>query len=71
MTHTLDPAHAELNELPRLLTPAEAAAAIRRSPRTIRRWLSTGLIRAVRVAGGNPLIERSELQRLLREGGAR
>jgi excisionase family DNA binding protein len=59
---------ATCNALPRLLTPAEAALVTRRSTRTVRRWIGAGLLRTVRPAGGRPLIERAELERLLREG---
>jgi excisionase family DNA binding protein len=59
---------AALNALPRLLTPTEAALVTRRSTRTIRRWIGAGLLRVVRPAGGNPLVPRSEIERLLREG---
>lgn len=59
-----------LSHLPALLKPREAGEAIRRSTRTIRRLISLGHLRAVHVAGGRPLIPRSELERLLREGAS-
>jgi excisionase family DNA binding protein len=65
----LDPEN-QFADLPRLLKPIEAANILRRTPRTIRRWISLGLLQAVRPAGGNPLIPRSEIERLLTEGAA-
>lgn len=59
-----------LADLPALLRPREAADVLRRSTRTIRRLVALGHLRAVRVAGGRPLIPRSELERLLREGAS-
>ena len=56
------------NDVPRFLTPAEAARILRRTTRTLRRWEAEGLLHAVRVAGGQPLIPRSELERLIAEG---
>jgi excisionase family DNA binding protein len=55
-------------ELPRNLKIAEFASEIRRSERTVRAWIARGLIKATRPCGGNPLIARSELERILREG---
>lgn len=57
----------DLSEPRSLFTPAEAAQALRRSTRTIRRLLATGALRAVRIAGGRPLILRSEIERVVRE----
>ena len=54
--------------LPRLLTLAETAEVCRRSVRTIASWRAKGLLRVVRIAGGPPLVERTELERLLSEG---
>lgn len=45
----------------RLLTIAEAAASIDRPQSTIRRWLSSGDVRAYAHAGRKPLILESEL----------
>lgn len=60
--------HDAVADLPRLLTPREAAEVLRRSPRTLRRWERQGLVRAVRPAGGDPVYERAEIMRLIREG---
>jgi excisionase family DNA binding protein len=60
--------HEAVAHLPRLLTPREAAEVLRRTPRTLRRWERQGLIRAVRPAGGDPVYERAEIARLIREG---
>ena len=54
-------------DLPRLLTLTETAALLRRSNRTIRRWVSVGLLKTVRSGGGWPLVSRSEIERMLRE----
>ena len=54
--------------LPCYLTLPEAAAYLRRSVRALSRWKSLGLLNVTRPAGGKPLIERAEIQRLLREG---
>lgn len=59
-----------LSHLPALLKPREAAEALRRSPRTVRRLVALGHLHTVRVAGGRPLIPRTELERLLREGAS-
>lgn len=61
---------APLAEQPRFLTVPEAAAFLRRSTRALARWEALGLLRVVRPAGGNPLVERSEIERLLIEGAA-
>ena len=50
------------------LTTAEAARHARVSPRTIRRWLDEGRLRAHR-AGRKLLIRRCDLEALLRDGG--
>lgn len=62
--------HEILGDLPRLLTPTEAARVLRRSTRCLRRWEQLGLIRALRPAGGVPLYPRAELERLLSEGAS-
>jgi hypothetical protein len=53
---------------PAYLRIPEAAALLRRSPRTLALWEQQGLIRMVRPAGGLPVIERTEIERLMREG---
>jgi predicted site-specific integrase-resolvase len=57
-----------LAEQPANLTLPEAAAWLRRTTRTLGNWEARGLIRVVRPAGGNPIIPRSEIERLMREG---
>ena len=54
--------------LPRLMRIAEVAHELRRSERTIRSWMASGRLRAVRPCGGKPMIARAELERVLREG---
>jgi excisionase family DNA binding protein len=63
-----DPMRDAPSQLPRLLTPREAALALRKSTRTLRRWMGLGMVCAIRPAGGRPLIPRAEVERLLREG---
>ncbi len=62
---------APLADQPRYLTLPEAAAFLRRTTRALHRWESVGLLRVIRPAGGNPLIERTEIERLLTEGAGR
>lgn len=50
-----------------LLTPAEAAKALRVSTETVRRWCRRGAVRHHRV-GGQWRIPRAEVERILREG---
>lgn len=57
-----------LEKLPALVTVPEAARLLRRSTRALRRWEQLGLLRMVRPNGGRPLVERAELERILREG---
>jgi hypothetical protein len=59
---------APLDAQPRFLTVPEAAAFLRRSTRALARWEALGLIRVTRPAGGNPLIEPCEIERLLADG---
>lgn len=54
--------------LPAYVTLPEAAAYLRRSPRALARWEARGLLRVTRPAGGNPIVARDEVERLLREG---
>lgn len=53
-------------DLPRLCTRAEAAAALRRTTRTIDRLIAAGHLQCARPGGGHPLIPRSEIARLLK-----
>jgi excisionase family DNA binding protein len=55
-------------DLPRLCTRSEAAAVLRKSTRTIDRWIEGGALHATRPVGGLPLIPRAEIARLLRDG---
>jgi hypothetical protein len=57
-----------ISEQPAYLSLSEAAALLRRSTRALARWEGRGLLRVLRPAGGNPIIERAELERLLSEG---
>ena len=61
---------APLAKQPSYLTMKETAALLRRSVRALNRWESLGLLRVIRPAGGNPLIERTEIERILFEGSA-
>lgn len=47
------------------LTVAEVASTLRRHRRTVERWVSRGVLRAVRPDGGNPLVARTEVDRFL------
>lgn len=51
------------------LTLAEAAAVLRQSDRTIRRWVKSGRVAATRV-GRQVLIRWSEVERLTNEGNS-
>ena len=51
------------------LTVDEAALYMKRSAKTIRRYLAGGRLRGVRVAGGQILVERSSIDRLLKPTG--
>lgn len=57
-----------IDKQPFNLTVPEAAAYLRRSTRCLAHWEAKGLIRVLRPAGGFPLIPRSEVERILREG---
>jgi hypothetical protein len=59
-----------INEQPAYLNMQEAAALLRRSTRALARWEARGLLHVLRPAGGNPLVERAEIERLLAEGAA-
>lgn len=60
-----------LADLPNLLTMGEAARYLRLSTRALRRWRALGLLTVTRPANGFPLVARSEIERLLREGASR
>jgi hypothetical protein len=53
---------------PAYMSQADVAALLGNTVRTIARWEQLGLIRVIRPCGGNPLIARSEVERLLSEG---
>lgn len=55
---------------PAYLTFADVGALLGKCVRTISSYEQRGLLRVLRPAGGNPLIERSEVERLLTEGTA-
>ena len=55
--------------IPVAVTRAEAARLLRKTTRTIDRWLRAGVLRASKVAGTSILIPGSEIQRVL-EGRA-
>jgi len=57
-----------LDEHPALMRMSYAAALLQRTTRTLYLWEAKGLIRISRPAGGFPLVPRSEVERLLREG---
>jgi excisionase family DNA binding protein len=52
------------------LTVDEAAKYMKRSTKTIRRYLAVGRLRGVRVAGGTILVERASIDRLLKRPAA-
>jgi excisionase family DNA binding protein len=56
--------------LPQLNTIDSTAELLGKSERTIRAYISRGLIVAIRPCGGAPRIPRSEIERVLREGAA-
>jgi excisionase family DNA binding protein len=53
------------------LTPAEFAAELRVHPSTVRLWVNTGQVRAVRSGRRRWLVARSEIDRLVRPASAR
>lgn len=59
-----------LSEQPCLWRLADAEAYLDVSKRTLNSWERKGLLRVVRPCGGLPYIERDEIARILREGGA-
>ena len=63
-------APSDFNNAPRWLRAHEAARLARVSTRTIRRWVSLGLIRASRPAGGRVLIDRDSLHALIDNAAA-
>lgn len=55
---------------PRWLRATEAATLARVSTRTMRRWVSLGLVRASRPAGGRLLIDRDALHAFIDNAAA-
>jgi excisionase family DNA binding protein len=60
---------AAANNQPEQLTVDEAAKYMRRSTKTIRRYLAVGRLRGARIAGGQVLVERASIDRLLQKAG--
>lgn len=54
-----------------LLTPSEVAAMFRVNPKTVTRWARSGKISAIRTLGGHRRFRKSEITRILAEGGQR
>jgi len=52
-----------------LLTPGEVAGLFRVNPKTVTRWANAGKLTPVRTLGGHRRYRRSEVERLLIEGG--
>jgi excisionase family DNA binding protein len=52
-----------------LLTPSEVAAMFRVNPKTVTRWARSGKISAIRTLGGHRRFRKSEITRILDEGG--
>lgn len=52
-----------------LLTPGEVADLFRVNPKTVTRWANAGKLTPVRTLGGHRRYRRSEVERLLIEGG--
>lgn len=53
-----------------LLTPAEAAHKLGVTPNTVTRWSRAGKISAIQTMGGHRRFRRSDIERVLRDGGA-
>jgi excisionase family DNA binding protein len=52
-----------------LLTPSEVAAMFRVNPKTVTRWARSGKISAIRTLGGHRRFRKSEITRILADGG--
>lgn len=60
--------HSSMEGLPDFMTPGEAAALLRVSIRTVRRWISAGILNASQPnprRGGRRWIAKSDLLRIL------
>ena len=64
--HPQVPQHSEHEEL---LTPSEVAAMFRVNPKTVTRWARSGKISAIRTLGGHRRFRKSEITRILTDGG--
>ena len=59
----------DASEQEELLTPSEVAAMFRVNPKTVTRWARSGKISAIRTLGGHRRFRKSEIMRILDEGG--
>jgi excisionase family DNA binding protein len=59
----------DASEHEELLTPSEVAAMFRVNPKTVTRWARSGKISAIRTLGGHRRFRKSEITRILAEGG--
>lgn len=59
----------DASEQEELLTPSEVAAMFRVNPKTVTRWARSGKISAIRTLGGHRRFRKSEITRILAEGG--
>lgn len=50
----------------RLLTPAETAAMLRKTPKTVTRWADSGKLTPLRTPGGHRRFREAEVRALLR-----
>jgi excisionase family DNA binding protein len=68
ITHMMEP-NPQNSEHEELLTPSEVAAMFRVNPKTVTRWARSGKISAIRTLGGHRRFRKSEITRILAEGG--
>lgn len=54
-----------LNDIDRLLTPAEVARLFRVDPKTVARWAAAGRVNSMRTPGGHRRYRESEIRALL------
>lgn len=64
-----NPQFPQNSEHEELLTPSEVAAMFRVNPKTVTRWARSGKISAIRTLGGHRRFRKSEITRILAEGG--
>lgn len=55
-------------DLPRLLTPAEAATALNVDPKTLARWAREGLIPCIWTPGGTRRYREDDVEAIVRGG---